>query len=289
MFEKLKGTGVALASPMKDDLSLDFGGLSKLINHVIEGGVDYLVVLGTTGESPTISWEEKLEMLDFCIEKIQGKLPLVFGLGGNNTSALLKKLDELDGRNIDAILSASPYYNKPSQEGIFAHYTALALQSTFPVIIYNVPQRTASNVTAETTLRLAKHPNIIGIKEASGDLQQCSIIAKEKPSDFLLLSGEDFITIPILSMGGEGVISVVANAYPKIFCQMVNASLNEEVKNAKILNQKLSKYYALTTKEGNPSSIKAALASLDICKTNVRLPLIPASTSLIEEFRNTKR
>jgi len=286
MIEKLRGVGVALASPMNDDLSLDFEGLSKLIDHVIAGGVDYLVLLGTTGESPTINWDEQLQMLDFCIDKLGKSIPLVFGLGGNDTSGLLKKLDELKGRKIDGILSASPYYNKPSQEGIIAHYSALADQSTFPILVYNVPHRTASNVAAETTLKLAEHPNVIGVKEASGDLDQCQAIADNKPSDFLLISGDDALTRPILSMGGEGVISVLANAYPKTFCEMVKETLMGNVKRGAELNKKLIPLYDLSIKEGNPSSIKAALASMDICGTSVRMPLLPASLALTKEFLN---
>ena len=284
---KLKGTGVALVSPMNQDLSLDFDGLSKLIDHVIKGGVDYLVLLGTTGESPTISWKEKLEMLDFCIKKLNGEVPFVFGLGGNNTSDLLTKLDEIRNRKIDAILSASPYYNKPSQEGIFAHYTALAIQSNFPIIIYNVPHRTASNITAKTTLRLADNPNIIGVKEASADLQQCAVIARDRPDDFLLISGDDQLTLPIIAMGGEGVISVLTNAYPKDFGEMVSAALEGENRDASKLNSSLINRMELSVKEGNPSSIKAALTSLGICGPTVRLPLLPGSVELIEEFRAT--
>lgn len=287
MIEKFKGTGVALASPMNENLSLDFDGLSKLIDHVIDGGVDYLVLLGTTGESPTISWGEQLKMLDFCIDKLKGSIPLVFGLGGNNTSSLLDKLDELKDHKIDAILSASPAYSKPSQEGIFAHYTTLAIQSDFPIILYNVPHRTASNITAQTTLQLAEHPNIIGIKEASGDLRQCGEIAKNRPNGFLLISGDDALTLPIISLGGDGVISVLANAYPEPFCEMVNMVLANDLKKAADVNNKLSALYELAGKEGNPSSIKAALASMNICKTCVRLPLVPATPELVEEFRNS--
>jgi len=286
MIEKLSGVGVALASPMNDDLSLDFEGLGKLIDHVIEGGVNYLVLLGTTGESPTINWDEQLQMLDFCIDKLGKSIPLVFGLGGNDTSSLLKKLDEVKGRKIDGILSASPYYNKPSQEGIIAHYSALADKSTFPIIVYNVPHRTASNVAAATMLKLAEHPNIVGVKEASGDLNQCQAIADNKPSDFLLISGDDALTRPILTMGGEGVISVLANAYPKAFCEMVKETLAGNSKQGEELNEKLIPLYELSIKEGNPSSIKAALTSMNICGTSVRMPLLPASLELTNEFRN---
>ncbi|MCP4457284.1 MAG: 4-hydroxy-tetrahydrodipicolinate synthase [Cytophagales bacterium] len=286
MIEKLKGTGVALVSPMHEDLSIDFDGLSKLIDHVIDGGVDYLVLLGTTGESPTISWQEKLAMLDFCIDKIQKSVPLVFGLGGNNTSDLVGKLDELKNREIDAILSASPYYNKPPQEGIFKHYSTLADKSRFPIIVYNVPHRTASNVLAETTLKLSQHPNIIGIKEASRDLDQCRTIANSKPEDFLLISGDDVLTFAILSLGGEGVISVLANAYPEKFVEMVKTTLSKDFVKGEKLNDLLKPLYELCVKEGSPSSVKAALASLSICSTDVRLPLIHATANLVEEFES---
>ena len=271
---------------MNADLTIDYEGFSGLMDHVIKGGVDYLVLLGTTGESPTITWEDKLRIMDFCIDKLQGSIPMIFGLGGNNTAEIISKLDELRGRNISAILSASPYYNKPSQEGIFQHYSAIADKSSFPVIVYNVPHRTASNVTAETTLHLSGHPNIVAIKEAHSNREQYETIIQNKPLDFALLSGDDALTFSMLAAGAEGVISVIANAYPKPFCEMVNATLAGDIERAMKLNLKLSKLYELTSKEGSPSSIKAALASMNLCKKNVRLPLLPASSILVEEFRN---
>lgn len=288
MIDQLRGTGVALASPMNIDLTIDFEGLSKLIDHVIKGGVDYLVLLGTTGESPTISWEEKLQMLDFCINKLQGSIPLIFGLGGNSTSDILTNLKALNGRNFSSILSASPYYNKPSQEGIFQHYTAIADNSEFPIIIYNVPHRTGSNVTAETTLRLSRHENICGIKEASDDRNQFEKIMQDKPSDFCLLSGDDALTFSMLSHGAEGVISVVANAYPKEFCKMVRTTLEGDFEKGAKMNENLNELFELSGAEGNPTSIKAALSSLNICNSTVRMPLLPASPELIGEFEKIK-
>jgi len=280
-----KGTGVAIATPMHADGALDYVGFERLINHVISGGVNYIVLLGTTGEAPTINWNESRKLIDFVSEKINGRVPLVLGLGGNDTYGLLEKVKEIKSAPIQAILSASPYYSKPSQEGIFRHYTALADASTLPLIVYNVPHRTASNVLAETTLRLANHPNIIGVKEASGDLAQCSLIARDKPDHFLLLSGDDMLTLPILALGGHGVISVIANAYPKDFSSLVQAALEGNFLAAGTLHGRLLNSILLCSKEGNPTSVKAALEVLKICSRHVRLPLAPASDELVEQFR----
>jgi 4-hydroxy-tetrahydrodipicolinate synthase len=287
MTKTFTGTGVAIATPMLADYSIDYSGFSRLIEHVISGGVDYIVLLGTTGEAPTINWSETRALLDYSVEKINGQVPLVLGLGGNDTQGLIAKLKELDGVPIQAVLSASPYYSKPTQEGIFRHYTALADVSAFPLMIYNVPHRTSSNVLAETTLRLSEHTNIIGVKEASGDLLQCSLIARDKPSGFLLLSGDDLLTLPILSLGGEGVISVIANAYPKEFTTMVNSALDGNFAIASTNHAALLQRGILAGREGNPSSIKAALEALGICDRHVRLPLAPASDSLVAEFKKS--
>lgn len=285
MTNSWKGTGVALATPMQADGAIDFVGFERLINHVISGGVNYVVLLGTTGEAPTINWKESRALIDFVSEKIAGRVPLVLGLGGNDTQGILEKLKEIKSVPVQAILSASPYYSKPSQEGIYRHYLALADVSTFPVIVYNVPHRTASNVSADTTLRLAAHANIIGVKEASGDLTQCSIIARDKPDDFLLLSGDDMLTLPILALGGKGVISVIANAYPKEFSGMVQTALAGNFQAAAAQHSHLLDKILLCGKEGNPTSVKAALEALDICQRHVRLPLAPASDPLVQDFR----
>jgi 4-hydroxy-tetrahydrodipicolinate synthase len=284
MSDKLRGTGVALATPMNEDKSVDFQGFEKLVNHVVSGGVDYVVLMGTTGESPTIEADEKRELLSILIKLFDGKVPLVYGLGGNSTQEVIRELQALKGLSIDAILSASPNYNKPSQEGIYQHYKALADQSEFPILLYNVPHRTSSNIKAETTLRLAVHPNIIGIKEATSDLIQCGIIARDKPSGFLLICGDDFLTLPMLSIGGEGVISVAANAYPSLINKLVNAGLNRDFVTARNLHLEYLERYQLIVSEGNPSSIKAALESMNICQRFVRLPLISASDELVRTF-----
>lgn len=284
MTEQLRGTGVALVTPMTEGGALDTDGMRRLVDHVVSGGVDYLVLMGTTGESPTITWDEKMLLLDVVADQLAGRKPLVFGLGGNDTAALVDKAKKLAGKPIDALLSASPHYNKPSQEGIYRHYTALADASPFPVILYNVPHRTASNVTAETTLRLAQHPHIVAMKEASGDLLQCGLIARDKPDGFLLLSGDDLLTLPMMAIGAEGVISVAANAFPKAFSDMVNAALNHDPSAAKH-HQALIRTFQLAIQEGNPSSIKAALEAQGICQRHVRLPLVAASDELVGMFR----
>lgn len=289
MTNRLSGAGVALATPMNKDKSIDFQGFEKLVDHVVNGGIDYVVLMGTTGESPTITSTEKNELLERLQGKVKGKLPIVYGLGGNNTAGMIAELKSLKGFAIDAILSASPYYNKPSQEGIYQHYTALADESDFPILLYNVPHRTSSNITAETTLRLAKHANIIGTKEASVDLYQCGIIARDKPSAFLLISGDDCLTLPIIAFGGAGVISVAANAYPSLIKNLVNQSLAGNLANARKFHLDMLEMLALIAEEGNPSSIKAALEALGVCNRFVRLPLVEASDELLEKFKTINK
>jgi len=281
----IHGVGVALATPMHSDYSIDFDSLENLVNHVIDGGVDYLVVQGTTGESPVFSWEEKLEILDFVIEKSAGRKPVVFGLGGANTFDLIEKSKYLKRYDLAAILSASPYYNKPSQQGIIRHYQLLADAFPHPIILYNVPSRTASNMTAETTLELAKHDNIIAMKEASSDLQQCQKILNGRPKDFVFLSGEDGFTFTLLENGADGVISVIANLMTKEFTDMTHAGLQGNTDEAKKLDDHLQTGYKLATKEGNPSSIKAGLEAQGIGKRTVKPPLFDASDALVEEWK----
>lgn len=280
MSSKLSGTGVALATPMNKDLSVDFEALASLVEHTIAGGVDYLVVLGTTGESPVFSWSEKREILDFIIEKNKGRKPIVFGLGGNNTSDLINKSKELVGTELEALLAVNPYYSRPSQQGILRHYQLLADAYPKPIILYNVPARTSSNMEAQTTLKLAEHPNIIAMKEASGDLRQVETIIKNKPKEFLVLSGEDSLTLDIVNLGGQGVISVIGNILPAPFTDMVKKALNGDFKLASDLNTKLSKAYTLLSKEGNPSSLKAGLKVLGLCRDTVRPPLFEGSEEL---------
>lgn len=283
---KFIGTGVALATPLNSDYTVDYPSLKKLIDHTIDGGVDYLVVQGTTGESPVFSWSEKLDILSFIQDHIDGKTPIVFGLGGNNTFDLIEKSKDLEGFKLDAILSASPYYNKPSQKGILRHYHMLADSFTHPIILYNVPSRTASNVEAETTLELAKHENIIAMKEASGNLKQCNKIISNKSDNFLLLSGDDGLAFDMIKQGAEGVISVIANLLPTQFSKMINAVLRGDYETASSLNHDLKVAYELSVKEGNPSSLKAGLESINICARTVKPPLFEASDELIREWKN---
>lgn len=277
--KKLYGTGVALVTPFDEDKQVDFRGLKKLLAHTAKG-VDYYVVMGTTGESATINKEEKKKVLSFVKENNSKKLPIVYGIGGNNTQEIIEAVKETDLRGVDAILSVSPYYNKPSQEGIFRHFKAIADESQVPIILYNVPGRTASNLTSETTLRLAKHPNIIGIKEASGNLEQCMKIVKEKPKGFMLISGDDMLTIPLYSIGAVGVISVLANAFPVIFKKIKEFSFSGNFSKASAEQFKLLEINGPMYEEGNPVGVKHVLKRMNICRNIVRLPLVSASESL---------
>ena len=274
--ERFRGTGVALVTPFKNG-GIDWDDLERIIEHVIAGGVEFLVSLGTTGESATISEDEQRQILDFTIKTNRGRLPLVAGVfGGNNTAALVDKVNHFNFDGIDALLSSNPAYNKPGQEGIFQHYMALAEASPKPIIIYNVPSRTASNMTAETTLRLANASDkFLGVKEASNDIYQVMKIIKGRPKHFLVLSGDDFITLPLIASGGDGVISVIANTTPRPFTDMVRAALRHDMATAQQLNLKLLELYKLLFIEGNPMGVKAALELQGLCSREVRLPLAP--------------
>ncbi|WP_425391684.1 4-hydroxy-tetrahydrodipicolinate synthase [Ekhidna sp.] len=285
MKAELKGTGVALATPMNADYTIDYPSLGKLLDHIVDGNADYIVVQGTTGESPVFSWKEKLEILGFVIAHLKGSKPVVFGLGGNNTFDLIEKSNDLKSFDLAAILSASPYYNKPSQQGIVRHYQMLADAFPYPIILYNVPSRTASNMKAATTLELAKNPNIIAMKEASGDLDQCQQIADNRPDGFMLLSGDDGLAHDIIKMGGEGVISVIGNLMPKAYTDMVNATLSGDFDHANKMNDTLRSAYAMLAEEGNPSSLKAGLEAIGICKRTVKPPLFDASDGLVERWK----
>jgi 4-hydroxy-tetrahydrodipicolinate synthase len=274
------GTGVALVTPFQNDLSIDFEALERLLDFTAKGGADYYVVQGTTGESVTISASEKASLLKFVKENNKHKLPVMYGLGGNNTQEVLTQLRELDLSGADALLSVSPYYNKPSQEGIFQHFKAIADASPLPVMLYNVPGRTGSNMTAATTLRLATHPNIIGIKEASGDLNQCMFISANMPDDFLLISGDDMLTLPLMTFGAKGAISVLANAFPEKFCSMVKLGMEGNFTEASKPLFDLIELNPLMYDEGNPVGVKAALEERGICSARVRLPLVTASDAL---------
>jgi 4-hydroxy-tetrahydrodipicolinate synthase len=282
--QNLTGTGVALVTPFKADLSVDLEGLAKLIDFTIAGGVDYLVVNGTTGESSTLTLAEKRKILRFVKDQVAGRLPIVFGIGCNSTQEMLDACAQTDLEGVAAVLSVSPYYNKPSQEGIYQHYLALANCSPVPVILYNVPGRTSSNVSAETTLRLAQHPNIIGTKEASGNLEQCMHIARKKPKDFLLISGDDLLTLPMMAFGCQGVISVVANALPDSFSQMVRLGMAGKPAEAAEMLFNFLDLNPLLYEESNPVGIKTVLDLKGICQPHVRLPLVPASDSLRERI-----
>ncbi|MEO5649640.1 MAG: 4-hydroxy-tetrahydrodipicolinate synthase [Ginsengibacter sp.] len=275
---QLRGTGVAIVTPFKKNSEVDYNALEKLINHTISNGVEYIVSLGTTGETPTLSKKEKQEIVNFTIEKINGRTPVVIGIGGNNTREVIEHLSDFPLEKASAILSNSPYYNKPSQEGIFQHYKALSEASPKPVILYNVPGRTGSNISAETTLRLANEcKNVGGIKEASGNVVQAMHILKNKPDDFLVVSGDDHIALPLIACGADGVISVAANCFPKDFSDMVRCSLKNDFDAAQKLNYKLLEGYDLLFVENNPAGVKAFLSEMKLIENELRLPLVPLS------------
>lgn len=283
---KFTGMGVALITPFKEDDSVDFEALSRLLDYQLQNNIDYLVVLGTTAETPTLSEEEKSEIVQFVKDKVNGRVPIVLGVGGNNTRAIVEKLkkDNFDG--IDAILSVVPYYNKPSQEGMFQHYSAIAENSPVPVILYNVPGRTGVNMTAETTLRLArKYKNIIGIKEASGNIVQMNDIIKNKPADFMVISGDDGITYPLITMGAVGVISVIGNAFPKEFSQMVRLALQGDYNSARIIHHKFTELFDLLFVDGNPAGVKCILSIMGYLENKLRLPLVPTRITTFEKMR----
>ncbi len=277
--KKLHGTGVALVTPFTESGAIDFAALKKLLRHTAKG-VDYWVVMGTTGESATLSQDEKQSVLRFVLANNPKRLPVVYGIGGNNTAYVVNELRTTDTSGVSAILSVSPYYNKPAQEGIYRHFVAVADASPLPVILYNVPGRTGSNLLATTTLRLARHKNIIGIKEASGNLEQCMAIARDKPADFLLISGDDLLTVPMYAVGAVGVISVLANAYPTTFRKMTTAAAQSHFAKATKAAFSLLDINGPMYEEGNPVGIKVLLAELGICQPHVRLPLTVATPGL---------
>jgi 4-hydroxy-tetrahydrodipicolinate synthase len=282
--KKFYGTGVALVTPFTESLEVDFKSLKKLLTYTAKG-VDYYVVMGTTGESATCSEEEKRKVLQFVKENNPKKLPIVYGIGGNHTDHIVELIKSTDFSGVDAVLSVSPYYNKPSQEGICQHFESIANECPVPVILYNVPGRTASNMTAHTTLRLAGHDNIIGIKEASGNIEQCMRIAKLMPRDFLLLSGDDMWTSALYSMGGHGVISVLANGFPLIFRKIKELAFVDKHVKSNLELSKLLEINGPMYEEGNPVGIKFLLSELGVCNPYVRLPLAPASEPLESKIR----
>ena len=279
--QQLKGTGVAIVTPFKENQSVDFDALGNLIDHIISNGVEYIVTLGTTGETPTLDKQEKLDIINFTFEKINGRVPVVVGIGGNNTNEVVEQVQSYPLDKAAAILSACPYYSKPSQEGIFQHYKLIAAASPKPVILYNVPGRTGRNMDATTTLRLAHEvDNIAGIKEAGNNISQCMQILRDRPAGFLVLSGDDDLALPELACGIDGVISVVANCYPKQFSDMVRAGLKFDFTTAKKINDPLIEVYNLLFTENNPAGVKAFLYEMGIIKNILRLPVTPLSESI---------
>lgn len=288
---KFHGTGVAIITPFQADGQVDYGALEKLINYLIDGGLEYIVSLGTTGESATLSSDERKKVWEFTSEKVNGRISLVAGIGGNNTLEVAEQIKHFDIPGYDAILSASPHYNKPTQEGIYQHYKAIAAVAPLPVILYNVPGRTGSNITADTTVRLAREfKNIIGIKEASGNFDQLTQIMRDKPEDFLLISGDDAINLPMIALGAVGVISVVGNALPKQTSDLVRTCLSGDFKSVQDANAHLIEFTRLMFVEGSPAGVKTALKHLGICGDMLRLPLVQVSAGTAEKIiQETKR
>ncbi len=283
---KLVGMGVALVTPFKEDESVDYDALKKLIEHQIKNGTDYLVVCGTTAETPTLTEVEKEDIKNFVAEVAANRIPLVYGIGGNNTREIVHKVATTDLSRYDAILSVTPYYNKPSQEGLYQHYAAIAKNSPLPIILYNVPGRTGVNMTAETSLRLAhEFPNICAVKEASGNFSQIDQIIKNKPTDFSVISGDDGITFPLITLGAVGVISVIGNAFPKEFSKMVRLALQGDYDKARQIHYSFTELIELLFVEGNPAGVKSMLALMGMIENKLRLPLVPNTIKTYEKIR----
>lgn len=284
--DQLRGTGVALVTPFREDQSIDFDGLKSVINSVIDGGVQYVVTLGTTGETPTLSFEEKRDIIQQTYEIVGGRVPVVVGIGGNDTKAVIREIEGLPLDQAVAILSSSPNYNKPSQEGIYQHYKAIAGATAKPIILYNVPGRTGSNIAAGTTIRLANElSNINGIKEASGNLVQCQQILKDKPEEFMVTSGDDSLALGQVACGMDGIISVAANAFPKDISTMISAALENDYVTARALNFKLLEAFDIMFAENNPAGVKAFLSEQGLINNQLRLPLVPLSSGLSVRVR----
>ena len=285
--QALIGTGVALVTPFKSDFSVDTEALKNIVNFSIENGIEYLVVMGTTAENATLSAEEKELVINTVVEVNNGRLPLVLGVGGNNTLQVVNELKTRDFSAFDAILSVSPYYNKPTQEGIYQHFKAIAEASPIPVVLYNVPGRTSSNMLPSTVLRLANDfSNIVGIKEAAGDLVQAMKIIQHKPKDFLVISGDDMIALPMVLAGGAGVISVIGQGFPKEFSEMIRLGLNKKVDAAFEIQYKIANSIDMIFEQGNPAGIKEIFKTLKIAENVVRLPLVPVDEALSERIQH---
>lgn len=283
---RLRGTGVAVVTPFTPAFEIDYDALGKVIDFIITGGAEYIVTLGTTGETPTLRKQEKTDIIHYTYEKVNGRVPVVVGVGGNNTAEVIEDLEKLPLEKAIAVLSASPYYNKPSQEGLFQHYKALAAATVKPIILYNVPGRTGRNLNADTIIRLAKEvDNIAGLKEAGGDMAQCMQILRDKPQDFFVVSGDDALALPQIACGMEGVISVAANGFPKTFSEMVRQALKGDFKTAKALNDKLIEAYDIMFSENNPAGVKAFMAEQGLLQNYLRLPVVPLSNGLHEKAK----
>lgn len=286
MYKPLTGTGVAVITPFHDYGTIDFTSLQGVINHTIEGGVDFLLALGTTSESATLSKDERTAVLEYFIETVDRRVPIMLGVGGNNTQDVVNNLKSINFEGVNSILSVAPYYNKPNQKGLYNHFKTIASASPVPVYLYNVPSRTSVNITAETTLKLATDiNNIVGIKEASGNFEQIMQITKNKPKDFVVLSGDDMITLPLISCGVSGVISVVANAFPAHFSKMVNLALEGEFEKARPYHNKLMDIINTLFEDGSPGGVKAALDIMGICKNNLRLPLVKVNKKVYLQLK----
>ena len=282
----LRGMGVALITPFRSDKSVDFPALAKLVEYIIQNKAVYIVVLGTTAETATLTEEEREQVKSFVVERVNRRVPLVLGVGGNNTMALVNYLKEGNFSDFNAILSVVPYYNKPSQEGIYQHYKAIAEASPLPIILYNVPGRTGVNMTAETTLRLARNfENIIGVKEASGNITQMDDIIKNKPEDFMVISGDDGITFPLITLGAVGVISVIGNAFPREFSKMVRLALEGDFANALLIHHRFTELFSLLFVDGNPAGVKCLLNAKGMIENELRLPLVPTKITTYEKIR----
>jgi len=284
--KRFRGTGVAIVTPFKNDSSIDFAAMGRVINHVIGGSVNYIVAMGTTGEASTLSKDEKQALISYVVEAVDNRIPVVTGIGGNNTQEIINTIRELNLEGVDGILSVAPYYNKPSQRGIFQHFKAIATCSPLPVIIYNIPGRTCCNISSDTCIELAHEcENIVAVKEASGDLAHIMRIIKGKPENFLVISGDDMLTLPIIAAGGAGVISVLANAYPAQCSELVNNLLKNNFKAAREIQLRFLEIIELLFADGNPAGIKAFLSIMNLCNNNLRLPLVPVNRTVFTKIQ----
>ena len=283
----LAGVGVALVTPFHHDKSIDFEALGRLLEYQIKNSIDYIVVLGTTAETPTLDADEKRQVREYVAQRVAGRVPLVLGVGGNNTMAVAHELETTDMKDFSAVLSVVPYYSKPSQEGIYQHYAEIARRSPLPVILYHVPGRTGVNMTAETTLRIARDfDNVIGIKEASGNISQMDEIIKNKPADFMVISGDDGITFPLITLGAVGVISVIGNAFPKEFSKMVRLAREGDYEKALQIHHRFTELFKLLFVDGNPAGVKCLLHAMGMIENELRLPLVPTRLTTYEQIRS---